>query len=351
MQYGAIITVSSHGQTGARSLTLSVFERNALTFLFDSDSRFVDSEQDDSRKLETKMKKYFLLGSWLLLASIMAAPQSTHDRDYWQSIAKNHYAVPSNESADALANELSSLLGSPDPELRDDLAYSILARWIYRGVLTKPTLITLTDAWRANLKDGLGETGTNSVLKRSFSALCLASMAQREYREPFMGAERYHQLVAGGIRYLQAERDLRGYDSKLRWIHATAHTADLLAALADNSQLTKEEATSMLSAISARLSTAPDVFIQGEQDRLAAAVLAVIRRPDFEAAKFEPWLTALQNEDSNVWANTTPESLARYQNHTYLLQALFTRLALEPESPRMSEFKQQVLAVMKGRID
>ena len=300
------------------------------------------------------MKAYLVagfLGFWLLLSPTITGAQPPHDRAFWQGIAKNHYAVPTNESSDVLANELSSQLASPDPELRDDLAYSILARWIYRGVLSQPALVSLTDTWRANLKDGLGETGTTSVLKRSFSALCLASMARREAVTPFMGAERYHDLVGEGIAYLQSERDLRGYDPKLHWIHATAHTADLLAALAGNNQLTKEESAGILTAISARLATAPDVFTQGEQDRLAAAVLAIIRRPDFGPAKFEQWLTALQSEDRDLWTTITPESLARYQNHTYLLQALFTRLALEPDSPRMGEFKQEVLAVTKGRLD
>lgn len=104
-----------------------------------------------------------------------------HDRAFWQQITRNQYAVPEHASADALSVELSTLLASPDPELRDDLAYSILARWIYRpGILSQPTLIALTDAWRANLRDGLGDSASTSVLKRSFSALCLSSMAARE---------------------------------------------------------------------------------------------------------------------------------------------------------------------------
>ena len=165
-----------------------------------------------------------------------------------------------------------------------------------------------------------------------------------------MGAERFHQLVRDGINYLQAERDLRGYDAKLHWIHATAHAADLLAALASSPQLTREESAGILSAVSTRLATAPDVFTQGEQDRLAAAMLAVVRRPEFEAAKFEQWLTAMR-EDRDVWTATTPEQLARYQNHTYLLQALFTRLAIEPDLPRIAEFKEKILAVIETRLD
>lgn len=287
----------------------------------------------------------------LLYLPASAIAQSTHDRAYWRAIAADKYAVPEHESAESLAIELSSLLSSPDPELRDDLAYSILARWIYRGVLAPPALITLTDAWRANLNDGLGEVGTNSVLKRSFSALCLASMARREIKAPFMGEERYHQLVAESIHYLQAERDLRGYDAHLHWIHATAHTADLLAGLAENVRLSKDEAAEMLSAIDSRLTTAPEVFTQGEQDRLAAAVVALVRRPKFKNIKFGDWLTGIQDEDRDVWTKTSPAALARYQNHTYFLQALFARLAIEPDSSPAAAFRQHVIDTLKARLE
>jgi hypothetical protein len=289
---------------------------------------------------------------WFLLVSTLLAAQPQHDRAFWQTIAHNKYAVPEHESAEALSQELSALLASPDPELRDDLAYSILTRWIYRrNLLSTGKLIALTDEWRANLKSGLGESGTNSVLERSFSALCLSSMASREAKSPFMGAERYHRLVAEAVSYLQAERDLRGYDATLHWIHATAHTADLLGALADGPLLTKQEESAILSAIATRLAATREVYTQGEQDRLAAAAVAVIHRPDFEASTFEPWLAGIQNEDRQVWSATTLESLARYQNHNYFLQALSVRLSLDPESPRIAKLKHSVLVILKTRLD
>jgi hypothetical protein len=286
----------------------------------------------------------------VVLSSVVAA-QPQHDRAFWQAIAKNKYAVPERESADALSRDLSALLASPDPELRDVLAYSILATWISRGTLSTPQLITLTDEWRANLKSGLGEVGTNSVLKRSFSALCLSSIAEREAKAPFMGAERYHPLVAESVAYLQAERDLRGYDAKLHWIHSTAHTADLLGALADNTLLTKDEERAILSAIAARLTTASDVYSQGEQDRLAAAVVAVVRRSDFQGTDFDSWLNGIQSEDRDVGTATTPASLARFQNHNYLLQALTVRLLLEPDSAGIAACRQKVLAELKTRLE
>src|SRR6266478_6568665 len=290
----------------------------------------------------------------LLLSSIpslVRAQTAQHDRAFWRAIAQNHYSVPADQSAVTLSRELSQLLGSPDPELRDDLAYSILEHWIYRlNILQTADLLALTDEWRANLKIGIGESGTDSVLKRSFSALCLSLMAEREVKTPFLGEQRYHQLLADALTYLQSERDLRGYGAKLGWIHATAHTADLLQALAGSPLLTKEEQSSILSALATRLSSAPQVYTQGEQDRMAAAVLSVIRRSDYDTAPFESWLTKLQHEDKKVWANPlTPETLARYQNHTYFLQALAVRISLEPETPRIADFKQSVLGILRTR--
>jgi len=293
-----------------------------------------------------------LAASFLVSTCLVStcAGELQHDRAFWRAIVRDRYAIPVHESADALAHELSAMLASPDAELRDDLAYSILARWIYRrDTVSTPALLSLTDEWRANLKSGLGEAGTNSVLKRSFSALCLSEMAKREARAPFLGADRYHNLLAEAIAYLQAERDLRGYDASLHWIHATAHTADLLAALADSPLFTAEEAAAILKAIAARLSTAPGVYTQGEQDRLAAAIVSVIRRNDFGTSTFEPWLAHLNDEDRDVWTATSVESLAHYQNHNYMLQALTVRISLEPGSPQMTAYREKVLAVLAQR--
>jgi len=291
-------------------------------------------------------------GTVLLCAAGLCAssiPAPAHDRTFWQSIAKHNYSVPQGESADALASELSTLLGSPDPELRDDLAYSILAHWIHRNDLSTATMASLTDEWTSNLQIGLGESGTNSVLKRSFSALCLSEMAKKETRKPFLGSTRYHALLAQAITYLQAERDLRGYDNDLHWIHATAHTADLLAALAGSPMLSKDEGAAILRSIAARLSTAPQVYTQGEQDRLAAAVVAVVRRNDFEPSNFDAWLAGIQHEDRDVWSSTTLQSLARYQNHQYLLQALVVRLLLETPSQLLEAYRNEVFKLLAER--
>src|SRR5262245_58879882 len=78
-------------------------------------------------------------------------PSAAHDRAFWQAIVKQQYAIPKGESQVSLVKELSDLLGSPDPELRDGLAFPIIAVWILdRPVLSEAQLLTFLDQWLAN---------------------------------------------------------------------------------------------------------------------------------------------------------------------------------------------------------
>ncbi len=96
--------------------------------------------------------------------------KSLHDREFWRAIVKNRYAVPDGQPVFPLLRELSGYSGSRDPELRDDLAYSITTIWIKRQKqISTDELYSLLDDWQANLRTGIGETGNDGILKRSFS--------------------------------------------------------------------------------------------------------------------------------------------------------------------------------------
>ena len=281
-----------------------------------------------------------------------ARPTTSHSREFWLSILKHNGAVPEGESAFGLARELSSLLGSPDPELRDDIAYSILDAWIVRQRRLSPSeLLVLLDEWRANLRRGLGESGTDTVLKRSFSALCLASLAEYDLRSSFLDESHYRALLADALAYMKGERDLRGFDATKGWIHSTAHTADLLKPLAGNALFTKNDQQAVLAAISEKLSSAPEVYTQGEQGRLAQTVVAIVKRTDFDGAAFDAWLAQLKEEDRATWSQKplTGAALARYQNHTYTFEALLARMSMESLSGAAVAARDAVVNVLKRR--
>jgi len=278
--------------------------------------------------------------------------QHAHPREFWRTIAKNHYAVPVGEEVFPLVRELSGYLGSPDPELRDDLAYSILAVWIVRQKqLPAEELLTLLEEWQGNLRDGIGEAGMDSVFKRSFSALCLELLAERDLKEPFLGETRYRNLVDEALLYLRSERDLRGFDAKKGWIHATAHTADLLAALAENRLFTQQDHSRVLEAIAERLASANEIFSYGEQDRLSAVAAAMIARNDFDNAQWNSWVAKLDKEDSSLWKDVPPkvQALARFENDSYFLRAVVAQISLRAGTPASAEAQKTVLAVLRQR--
>jgi hypothetical protein len=282
-----------------------------------------------------------------------AAPGTpAHDREFWRAIAKNRFAVPAGQAAFPLLRELSGYLGSRDPELRDDLAYTITAVWMkYDKQLSAAELNSLADEWRANLQAGAAASGPDGVLKRSFSALCLAALAERELKTPFLGEERSRKLLADALTYLKNENDLRGFDPVLGWIHATAHTADLLTALADNRFFRSEDQGRVLDAISGRLSSAHEIFTYGEQDRLALVAATIVKREDFDPGAFHKWLTALDAADQRVWQDSPPklELLQTFENDTYMLRGLAVYLGKSPGNAAVADAQKAVLEVLQKR--
>lgn len=294
------------------------------------------------------------LGLCILVGRLPAQQPANraHDKPFWRSIVANKYQIPPNEKPFALAQELSGYLASADSELRDDLAYAILTVWIVNQQQFSPAeLLQLEKEWSANLRSGIGERGTDSVFKRSFSALCLASIAERELKTPFLGEQKFRDVLAQAVAYLHDERDVRGFDSSKGWIHSAAHTADLLAALAENPFFTKQDQSSVLTAIAQRLATAGEVFTYGEQDRLANVVAAICMRNDFDVDAFQKWLMEMDTADRRVWKDSPPKlfELERFQNDTYMLRALVSQLLQRPSAPTSLDVQKAVLKSLERR--
>lgn len=170
-------------------------------------------------------------------------------------------------------------------------------------------------------------------------------------KDPFLGEGRFRALLNAALTYLGEERDLRGFDAKKGWIHATAHTADLLAALAENKFFTKKDQEQALKAITQRLATASEIFSYGEQDRLANVAAVIAAREDFDAIGWSSWVTQMDKEDRVVWNDNPPKmpTLARYQNDSYFLSATAAQISLRPATSVPAEAQKSVLAVLRHR--
>lgn len=287
-----------------------------------------------------------------LKAQQVDSARGAHEREFWRGIVKNHYAVPPGQDPFPLAQELSGYLGSTDAELRDDLAYSILNTWIAeQRRLSSEQLLTFLEKWQANLRVGIGEVGTDSVFLRAFSVIGLATLAERDLKDPFLGRERFRTLLNNGLTYLHDERDLRGFDEKKGRMHATGHTADLLAELSRNRFFTRNDQERVLAAIAQRLATADKIYTDGEQDRLANVAATVVARQDFDRELWHAWVADIDKGDQAVFDESPPklEAVRRFTNDTYFLQAIFVEISLRPATARSIAAKKTVLAVIRPR--
>ena len=98
---------------------------------------------------------------------------------FWEQVKANGLKVPEGRTLPELTTELTRMLGDPDPANRDGIAYPTLATWISQGVYDE-LLKGLGDGMATGLDVGLGEDGTDSVFRRSFSALVLAECIERD---------------------------------------------------------------------------------------------------------------------------------------------------------------------------
>ena len=255
---------------------------------------------------------------------------------FWKALAAE-CVVPAGESAAGLVGEAVSLLGSPDSEWRDDVGYGVVASCVNRKKLLRPEeRRALTAELSANLRRGIGERGNASVLLRSFSALDLSLMAALEVQDPVLDEPGYRGLVEDALGYLRDERDLRGLEPRVGWIHATAHTADLLKFLARDARFAAADHGRLLEAVWSKL-TAPGtpVLTYAEDERLAAALASIVRRADFDAARLDPWLARFVALEKQVWERSPPEAamLDASQNARSLLQSFYVLLSLPQPAP------------------
>ena len=277
-----------------------------------------------------RLARYALLALPLLWAASTTAAEPQHPSAFWQELKQAQFKLAPGQSASALANEATQLLGSTDPGIRDAIAYEALADWVYRDQLfTAAQLQQLQAQLARNALHGLGEVGNDSLFLRSFSILALSVFAAEDLQKPFLTQAQYAGLVDLGIQSLAQERDLRGYVTGKGWGHATAHAADLLKFLARSPKLQPAQQQRIVEAMALRLSSAGQVFVFGEDARLAAALAAVARRPDADAGNFSRWFVALRAAHHTLWEGEF--DLARYVAERAQLNAL-AQLSLNLDS-------------------
>jgi len=128
---------------------------------------------------------------------------------YWLAVLAGGADVPVDRPLDDLTAELVGMLGDPEPRRRERIAYTVLSSWIRHGVYDD-LLLGIGDGVLMGLGRGLGEDGTDSVLRRSFSARVLTEVVAQDNDVHLLTDDTVLRWGDRGSGWLLRERDLRG---------------------------------------------------------------------------------------------------------------------------------------------
>ncbi len=252
---------------------------------------------------------------------------------FWDRVVAEGHQVPGDLPLADLTAELVSMLGDPDPRRRDEIAFATLATWVSTGVYDD-LLQGLGDGMAAGLTVGIGEEHSDSVFRRSFSALVLGLCIERDGRLPDRGVPTDTVLRWGDqvATWLLRERDLRGFVPGKGWAHAVAHAADALGTLAGHPDLGRLELTVLLDVVADRLLLPTQTrFVHGEDDRLAVCTIAMLRRDLLPLEVLEPWVARLAAHAQPSETDDDPYLVSG--NVQAYLRTLHLQLALAPRPP------------------
>ena len=251
---------------------------------------------------------------------------------YWRQVQEADFEVPADRPLDDLTAELTRMLGSNDPVVRDRTAYPALATWTSRGVYDD-LLSGLGDGMAAGLTVGLGERESDTVFRRSFSVLVLGECVARDNTASLVPPGKVMEWGDRVSTWYLRERDLRGYVPGKGWAHAIAHGADAIGTLAESPQLGQNELTVLLDVLADRLTMPAETqFVHGEPDRMAAATMNVLRRNVVPLSVLEPWVARIAAAATSRAPRGTDPFLRRGNSESFL-RALYLQLALAPQPP------------------
>lgn len=248
-------------------------------------------------------------------------------QSYWERVVADGCRVPQGAALDDLTIELVTMLADTDPHVRCDIAYSVLHKWIGEGVYDE-LLAGLGDGLATGLRKGLGEDGSPSVLRRSYSAGVLAAVIARDNVTHGLHPAAVLTWADQTVAWLLAEQDLRGWIPGQGWANAIPHGADVLGALSASRHLGADELPVLFDVVAERLTTStPHRFTAGEEQRLAYATMSLLHRDLVTIDTLETWLERVAVAWTDDSEPPAPGAATR-ENTTDYLRALHLQLLL-----------------------
>lgn len=273
------------------------------------------------------------------------------DKVSWHKIIDNNYQLDNTDALDSMTDELINYLDSADAELRDTIAYSVLARWIItHQYYSDEQLTSLVERLIPKLSESLGNHDDDTIFGRSYAVLVLSLLAYQDDRSSFMSESLIRTLLDEARNYLIAERDNRAYIDGKGWANACSNTADLLKFLARNPVIEAEDAKRIIDTIAEKIvMQTSSIFNHDEEERLAQVIMAILDLSVLTTYELEDWLKHFRDWKLShaLDGDYNPSHHATYQNIKNFLRSLYIQMQLVDSIPvDAASFEPDLLTVI-----
>lgn len=262
-----------------------------------------------------------------------ACPPAGWSRSQLDALKAADFKLEAADRRASLALGLLECLGSPDPGLRDGLAFEAWATWLRGNQLDEATRLRALDMLLPPIAPG---ASVGEGFSAPFAALVLSEVARTDRVSPWLSPAQRERLLDAGVTYLASVRDYRGFDQREGWRHGVAHGADLMLQLTLNPALDKAQLDRVFAAVASQVAPAGHAYVYGEPERLARPLLYGALRGLHTEAEWKAWFEALTTPGPAAsWREAvgTQAGLARRHDLRAFLLAVYVEIADEQRPP------------------
>ncbi len=243
-------------------------------------------------------------------------------------LKQDNFVVTDTQIKQQLLMQLMNCLASPDPELRDELAYTGISQWLRENSFTPDVYLTLFN----RLVSVLTQTVDDAYgVYQPFAALMFAEVVRVDRKTPYLTAQQRQQAVDVITEYFSQIDDYRGFDTQVGWRHNVAHSADVMLQLALNPAVNQAQLEQMLAALKPQVVAKNNHFyVYGEPKRMAMPLVYLFLRDGLSIEQWQAWLSEVTAPAPfaswrEVYQNQ--QGLAKLHNTRQLLAELYLLIA------------------------
>lgn len=248
-----------------------------------------------------------------------------YDYGTLETLKAAKFEISDEAARQGFARAITACLASPDPKLRDGIAYEVLMHMLRGKQLSQETMRALLVDLEARLDAPAGEG-----FERPFAALALSEVARADRVEAFLTDDELAALVVKAQNYLINVDDYRDYDETAGWRHGVAHGSDLLMQLALNPRLDRQALGLVVSGVGVQVAPKGHAYVAGESERLARPILFAAQRGALSEDQWSAWLmqVATPPADAADLATNLSDRIAWRHNAMAFLQTLYVNVTL-----------------------